>query len=555
MPVTTSERVNMVKAVHADHQNRWSQRMPELRRWKQAYQTEYYTEQTIDNGQIVICTADCFGYVEGYIASLFSKEPAVEVGADAASTGDPGLVREACNRFLFDRREAVLQAARMALIYQCSFLKMTPRPAGQTTNILDRMELTAIPPWETIVDTDAMSWESQRFCGHVYYMPLQDAKAKFGDKKWSPVEKQDYFSVNQPQSYRVDGAGSTLPDHYLYIQVMELYDLVDDKLIFWSPNWKAGAEVLECVDIPVRSFDDRPLIPMGPIYFSRVPDQPLEGMSAVHRIYDQFMEKNTIRSFWANAIRRDSRQYLYRGDIIDEETAAKITAGIDGLMIPVEGTESLAGLISEVPSTPIQSNHDRYLAMVESDLTKGSILAPFTRGVASGGTATETAALAQYSASEIGRMARERDSAIERVAEIYIRMLSLFVEEGDSSAVLKVDGKPVVVTEDKLAGKFRFVAVDQAAVPLAKEQEKRRFIELIPVLSQLQVPVDMIRKEIVRLFDLPRTFDELPQVATPAPPLATQPGGAGPEMMGPEQQLAATGGVTPEMIRAESGAV
>jgi hypothetical protein len=341
MAVTAQERVNMIKAVHADHQNRWSQRMPELRRWKQAYQTEYYTDTVNDNGQIVIATADCFGYVEGYIASLFSKEPAVEVGADAAGKGDPALVREACNRFLFDRREAVLQAARMALIYQCSFLKLSPKPATATSSILDKMELTAIPPWETVVDVDAMSWESQRYCGHVYYMPLQDAKAKFGAKKWDPCEKSDYFSNNQPQSYRSEGEKPVLPDHYLYVQIMELYDLVDDKLVFWSPNWKSGTEVLDTVDIPVRSHDDRPLVPLGPIYFSRIPDQPLEGMSAVHRIYDQFMEKNTVRSFWANAIRRDSRQYLYRGDIIDEETAAKITSGVDGLMIPVEGTESL----------------------------------------------------------------------------------------------------------------------------------------------------------------------------------------------------------------------
>lgn len=551
MAVTAQERVNMVKAVHADHQNRWSQRMPELRRWKQAYQTEYYTDTVNDNGQIVIATADCFGYVEGYVASLFSKEPAVEVGADMAGKGDPGLVREACNRFLFDRREAVLQAARMALIYQCSFLKLSPRSATAVSSVLDRMELTAIPPWEAIVDTEAMSWESQRYCGHVYYMPLQDAKAKFGAKKWDPCEKSDYFSNNQPQSYRMEGQRPVLPDHYLYVQVMELYDLVDDKLVFWSPNWKAGTELLEVVDIPVRSHDDRPLVPLGPIYFSRVPDQPLEGMSAVHRIYDQFMEKNTVRSFWANAIRRDSRQYLYRGDVIDEETAAKITSGVDGLMIPVEGTESLAGLISEVPSSPIQANHDRYLNMVESDLTKGSILAPFTRGEATGGTATETAALAQYSASEIGRMARERDGAIERIAEIYTRMLSLFVEEGDQTAVLKVDGIPVVVTEERLSGKFRYMAMDQSAAPLAREQKKRQLMELIPVLGQLGVPQKAIIEELVRMFDLPNSFIAAIEAAeTPVGPSGPTQAPLG---TSPQDQLAAAGGITPDMIRANAG--
>jgi hypothetical protein len=193
--------------------------------------------------------------------------------------------------------------------------------------------------------------------------------------------------------------------------------------------------------------------------------------------------------------------------------------------------------------------------MVESDLTKGSILAPFTRGEATGGTATETAALAQYSASEIGRMARERDGAIERIAEIYTRMLSLFIEEGDKTAVLKVDGVPVIITEDKLAGKFRYVAMDQSAAPLAKEQEKRRFLELIPTLAQLQVPNDKILKEVVRLFDLPNSFGE---VAPPANPLtAGSPTGAGPvdPLSAAPQQMAESGGVTPEMIRAQSGLI
>ena len=60
---------------------------------------------------------------------------------------------------------------------------------------------------------------------------------------------------------------------------------------------------------------------------------------------------------------------------------AKITAGIDGAMIGVD-EESLDGLIREVPVTPISSNFDRYLAQIEGDLSRGSILAPFTRGEA-----------------------------------------------------------------------------------------------------------------------------------------------------------------------------
>ena len=61
----------------------------------------------------------------------------------------------------------------------------------------------------------------------------------------------------------------------------------------------------------------------------------MDGLSAMKRIYDQVYEKNILRSFWANAVRRDTRQYLVREGAIDEESLAKITAGIDGAMITV----------------------------------------------------------------------------------------------------------------------------------------------------------------------------------------------------------------------------
>ncbi len=142
----------------------------------------------------------------------------------------------------------------------------------------------------------------------------------------------------------------------------------------------------------------------------------MEGLSAVARVYDQFYEKNILRTYWANAVRRDSRQYLYREGMVDEEALAKITAGVDGAMIPID-SDTLSGIIVPVGVEPISSNFDRYLAAIEGDINRGSSLAPFARGEATKATATEITALAAYSASEIGKLARERDNAIEAKAK------------------------------------------------------------------------------------------------------------------------------------------
>jgi hypothetical protein len=336
----------------------------------------------------------------------------------------------------------------------------------------------------------------------VYYISIPEAKERFGNKDFTGVQKVDYFN---PQIKTQTRKSVELPEEYLYIQVVELYDMLYDSLYFWSPQYSNGDKLLDKAAIPVRTFDDKPLAPLVPVYYSRIPDSPLIGMSAMSRIYDQITEKNSLRTYMANAVRRDSRQWLYREGKIDEEALAKISAGQDGAMIAVDSDE-LSGLILPVPNTPISSDHDRYLSYIEQDIARGSILAPFTRGEATNATATEITALAQYSASEIGKLARDRDEAIENIAMIYLRILSFNADAGDKAVIL-VNKTAKVVTPEDLDAKFNITALDQGYQPLSDAIEKQNLVQLLPILTQLGVPADKIREEIIRKFQLPDNFN------------------------------------------------
>jgi hypothetical protein len=151
------------------------------------------------------------------------------------------------------------------------------------------------------------------------------------------------------------------------------------------------------------------------MYFNRIPDKPLDGYSAMARIYDQVFETNVIRSFQANAVRKASRQYLVRKGALDEEQMSQITSGIDGVFIEVDD-DSLSGIISPIPQNPMPAELQAYYQMVQSDKDKGSMFAPFTRGESTRASATEIVALAAYTSSEVGRMARERDKSIEYIS-------------------------------------------------------------------------------------------------------------------------------------------
>lgn len=528
MARTNKQIISLLRIVLTEHKDFWDTQMGELRRYKNAYENKFWDgELEYDDSMIRVETADCFSYVEGFIAALFSKAPAVVVGADAANAaGDPELAQAAANRFLFSQREQLEIASRLALIYPNAYLKLSPTDSEE---MLEKVSIRAVPPWEVITDRDASGWNSQRFCGHTYYLTIPEARERFGAKQFTAVPKQDYFGSGA-RAYRGGGSSSLygemgaeyadLPDDYLYIEVLEFYDMAYDKLYFWSPNYKNGEELLEKSTIPVRTYDDQPLSNLSPLYYARKPERPMEGLSAVSRVYDQFYEKNILRTYWANAVRRDSRQYIYKEGAFDEEELAKITAGIDGAMIATD-EQTLAGLIQPVGVEPISSNFDRYLNFIESDINRGSILAPFSRGEATKATATEITALAQYSASEIGKMARERDYAIETIANLYLRTLSLLADEGDK-AVLASNGMAKVITSKDLHGKFRISALDQGNQPIADAIKKQNLISLLPVLTGLGVPQDKLKEEIIRAYELPEDFLKQPEPVAEAPKVGSR---------------------------------
>jgi hypothetical protein len=188
---------------------------------------------------------------------------------------------------------------------------------------------------------------------------------------------------------------------------------------------------------------------------------------------------------------------------------------VDGAMIPTDN-DTLSGLIDVVPVVPISSNHAEYLNYIESDLSKGSLTAGFTRGEASRATATEVTALMQYTASELGKMARDRDGTLEAAIGLYIRMLIPLIEDGESVVVRTEEGAKAV-TVARLDADWTFYATDGGGTPMSDVLKKQQLIQLIPVLGGLGVTPDKVREEVIRLFDLPPTFNEV----APPPPAAS----------------------------------
>ena len=515
--------MNLIQAVLSEHERFWGDQRSELGNYKAAYETKFWKSIPSVENQIRVETADGYAQIESLIASLFSKSPAIEVESYDTDNRTKEIVRTVINRFLYDKKTPIEHGSRMALIYPQAFLKLAPR---ESTDVLDRVSVRACEPWTVIVDRDADDWESQRYVGHIYWIPLPEAKSRFGSKAFKPVKKEDYFDEditgNKANPFR--DPNFEVPADYLFIKVVEFYDLLYDKLYFWSPNYMHGEKLLKESVIGTRTHDDRPLPCIAPLYFCAIPDAPLEGYSTMSRMHDQIFEKNMMRTHMANCVRRDSRQFVYKRGALDDMALAQLASGEDGAMIGVDEDKWEDIVMRPVEVPPMSSNYANYNRLIESDLQRGSVLAPFTRGESTNVTATEITALSTYTATEIGRMARERDGVIEKISEIYIRMLDVLWDEGEKATIL-VNGKPEIVQQKYFDVKYRFAAKDQASTPLSRELKNQHLVTIAPMLIELGLNPNLIRDKLIEAYDLP---DSWRSENDPAPPPAPEEGIAPP---------------------------
>ena len=174
MARTVDDALKFCTLVLAEHKKYWLDKQAELRRYKNVYENKFWADHKFDDTMIRVETSDGFSYIEGFISAFFARQPAVVVGADiAASGGEPKLAQAASNRFLYNQREQLEIAARLALIYDYSALKLSPRTSS---DMLDKVVIKAVPCWEVVVDRDATGADDQRYIGHNYYITLAQAK-------------------------------------------------------------------------------------------------------------------------------------------------------------------------------------------------------------------------------------------------------------------------------------------------------------------------------------------------------------------------------------------
>ena len=542
-----------VAEIVAGHDLYWTNRREELREYRRLYMTDFWNKQEISvEGVLRTEVPKAYAVVESYLGSLYAKNPAVFVQPDLRARGNAEVAEATANLYLLTVREQLEDATRLALIYPCSFVKLSPVPS---VDPLKRVAAAALPPWEVIVDATACAWEQQRYVGHVYLMPLPEAAERYGktETDFTPRIYTKWIEASSATGSKsvvgISPNDNSVPGMEKFVRIVEVYDLLADKLLVWSEDYKGGEDFLftgvkvqvgalsaepeegeepelqhETSGIPYKSASGRPIVPIIPLYFSRDPDTPLRGYSLISRSRDQFREMNLMRSYQAQGVRRMARQWMVRAGFLSEDAAAKITQGLDGEMIEVDvapGTP-LDGNITPVPQAPIPGDIAAYAQTVDNDIKDAGLLAPFTRGEVTKSTATEQQLLAAYTSSEIGRMARIRDSVITSIASTYNIILSVVLGDEAEPLALPNPVGPTNLSAEDLTGDFSYWAVDAGTTPMSDLAKQQSIERLVPTLLSLGAPREAVLSELVRAYQLPEAFAKAVEQAQPVEPVTPE---------------------------------
>ena len=142
-----ADTLALIQAAVASHAEYWDNQRPLLRKLRALYSTRYWDGVASPVNEAMpyrVETSDAFAFIESFVSTLFTRDPAVEVGYDASAEGSPDVARAAANVFLHRQRESLERATRLALIYPMAFVKLAPK---ESTDPINRVAVRAVSPW------------------------------------------------------------------------------------------------------------------------------------------------------------------------------------------------------------------------------------------------------------------------------------------------------------------------------------------------------------------------------------------------------------------------
>lgn len=436
----------------AAHDARMRKLQPEMAEAKACFTTNWWRHnrgtKEADPTQTEVEVNRIHGAVAAYLAALYPRANRVVLAPDPTGKGDPTKTQVALNRWLASVRthQKVVTALRQALLFPgCGF--KVGYYAGRG-NPIDRVWMRVVPWWELLLDDEAGDAEDERFRGHLFYRPVVEVRREYDLPTIKGSRRRDYLSDGPAPETKGDSHEKVDHDEHGFVRMLELCNLRDT---YTSPEGvtylgRLEVYVLDQGDLskcpiwmgplPFSGGNGEPTPHIEPLIFNSEPEFPLRGIAGVRKLLPQQREINVYRTLMANSSRKDTRQYAYREGKVSADLLTKLSAGVDGLMVPVSADYQgpLTDLIALIPTGPVSGNILNYMAMAEEDFNRNLGASPNARGQITKATAFEVQTTQLYTESEFGYHGAVKDDVLGRVVKLANRALIAAMQDGGDSS-------------------------------------------------------------------------------------------------------------------------
>lgn len=586
-----------------EHDRRVKKKSDKWRQYRAAWKDEFWSERPIDHvaksssdttgSKVQIEINDIRPWVRSFTSSLFYKGLQTFVEPDAVirkksdesqGPGDTTAIRNILDRFLqtADMESAAGSVYEMALMYGGPALMLGLHPIdedGPRVSPVDRIWCEAIPPWECMWDPKSPPGR-HRYIGRVHWMSKEEVEELYG----IPEDLEPTYRPDPLDKGKKENRGR---EDESYFRILEYYDLtarheVDDEVsvrgqlcIFAVTNPDStdnrSLRLLKKMAMPYDDYAGRPLVPILPAPVEALPEAPLDPVAPVGSVYELTKERNYTSTYMANAMRRDvARVMLHKSGSFTPKNLDDIQSGVDCVLVEVEDQEGGLGetaqWLKQQPVSPTVLQYQRLLEEGRGEVKQTADLARGTAGQYM--TATEAGLLASYTESTVGEIAKAFNKVVVSACELYLRILRSAMKEQSVSAIKvrspqldpasdpesdRVVYRIVRVTREMLERRWIISVADTASTPVAAQNRRNEFVNLIPALQNLMTMASNEQlPSVLRVFgqkayehlsdlsDLPRSMRyslmeaEATAIAPPAPPPAPPGPPAGPA--GPPQE-------------------
>ncbi len=432
-------------------------------------------------------------FINAQVANLFYRGPRTQVeppevfettsGRPPDMTELPDTIAAYLDAFL--KRSGIRKRStnvyQLALMYGSAAFKLGVDPKRKG-DMVSRVWVQGLPPWELIFDREAESEEQQSFIGHLRYERVDVARDLVGELgSIVPEALPDYLEHGTSTPPR----GEKKLERY--VRLLEFYDLLAGEQRFYvvtgdhkSPNCRQVGAVAA---IPYEYPTGLPAVPLVPVVLANVPDFPMQGVSAAKTVYELNAEQNFLLTVLANKMRREAATaYMSREGDLDADQLALWASGRDGVHIQVKAEGSLDNKIKALDppmSSPLLDKMMAWIASAWGDVAAADGMMQGQQGKYL--SATEASLMAGFGEATTGDIQQRMADAVSETCRLF---LALSAAEMKKPMTVRVGSERRQLTKADLELPWTVSIVDSASTPLKDMRKKEAFLQVNKVLME-----------------------------------------------------------------------